>query len=133
MRESYRLVHSFFAAVTAGDLPDELLTTDMTAWITTGGTMEKSAYQDLIHLLAQMCSTPIHFTIDSITAEQDRAVAEARSQCELINGEAYGNTYVYVFRFRDGRIASVAEHYNALLAQEKLLPLMREMSGRQGR
>jgi ketosteroid isomerase-like protein len=35
---------------------------------------------------------------------------------------------VYVFRFRDGRIASVAEHYNALVAEEKLIPLMQAMN-----
>jgi len=32
----------------------------------------------------------------------------------------------FVFRVRDGRIASVAEHYNALITQQKLVPLMKE-------
>ena len=104
MRESDRLVHEFFAAVTAGDLPDDMLTSDMTGWITTGGTMDKQSYQGVIRLLAQMCATPIAFTIDSITAEDDRAVAEAHSECVLVNGEPYNNTYVYVFRFSEGRM-----------------------------
>jgi len=127
MNEHYQRVHDFFAAVSAGDLPDHLLTADMTGWITTGGTVDKAAYQGMIRMLARMCATPIRFTIDSITAEEDRAVAEAHSECVLVNGEPYSNTYVYVFRFRDGRIASVAEHYNALVASEKLVPLMKEM------
>jgi len=121
------MVHDFFDAVTAGELPDDLLTEDMTGWITTGGTMDKASYQGLIRILAKMCAEPIRFTVDSITAEEDRAVAEVRSTATLVNGEPYAMTYVYVFRIRDGRIASVAEHYNALISEEKLIPLMKEM------
>jgi hypothetical protein len=35
-----------------------------------------------------------------------------------------------VFRIRDGRTASAAEHYNALIAQEKLVPLMKAAAAR---
>lgn len=128
MRPEYQLVHDFFDAVTAGELPDDLLTEDMTGWITTGGTMDKASYQGLIKILAKMCAEPIRFTIDSIIAEEDRAAAEVRSEATLVNGEPYAMIYVYVFRFRDGRIASVAEHYNALVAEEKLIPLMQAMN-----
>ncbi|GGN62014.1 hypothetical protein GCM10011349_45210 [Novosphingobium indicum] len=121
------LVEAFFAAVAAGDLPNSLLTPDMTGWITTQGTMDKTSYQGLIRLLARMTDGPLRFTIDAVTAQDDRIVAEARSAGRLISGEDYAQTYVYVFRLRDGRIASVAEHYNALVAQEKLLPLMKEL------
>jgi uncharacterized protein len=118
------LARAYFTAVSNGELPDSLLTTDMTAWLTTGGTIDKSAYQHLIKLLAAMCDGPLHFTIRSLTAEEDRVVAEADSRGKLINGSEYANTYVFVFRIRDGRFASIAEHYNALVVQEKLMPLM---------
>jgi ketosteroid isomerase-like protein len=123
------LALAYFEAVSAGALPDELLTPDMTGWITTGGTVDRAAYQGLVRLLGRMCDGPLAFTIDSLTAEDDRVVAEARSEGRLVNGEAYAQTYVFVFRIRDGRIASVAEHYNALVAQEKLVPLMRTLGG----
>jgi len=125
MRESNRLVHEFFAAVTAGELPDTLLTADMTGWTTTQGRMDKAAYQRVIRMLARISARPFTFTIDSITAEDDRAAAEVHSHGTLINGEPYANTYVFVFRFRDGRIAAVAEHFNALIVQEKMIPLVR--------
>ena len=125
MREAYRLVHAYFDAVTAGELPDDLLTEDMTAWTTTQGTMSKAAYQEVIRLLARISKVPLQFTVDAITAEEDRAVAEARSEGVLINGEPYANTYVFAFRIRDGRIASIAEHFNALIVQEKMIPLVR--------
>ena len=70
-----------------------------------------------------MAQSPIRFTVDAMTAQDDRVVIEAHSQATLINGEEYGNTYVFSIRVRDGRIAWIAEHFNALIAQEKLLPL----------
>ncbi|HEX8055374.1 MAG TPA: nuclear transport factor 2 family protein [Novosphingobium sp.] len=129
MREADRLVHAYFAAVTAGDLPDDLLTEDMTAWLTTQGSIDKRAYQAAVRWLGSVMREPLRFTIDAITAEGDRAVAEARSEGVLINGEPYAQTYVFVLRIRDGRIASIAEHYNAFIAQEKLVPLMARQQG----
>lgn len=127
MNPGHQLVHAFFAAVTAGELPDDLLTPDMTGWTTTQGTMGRADYQRLIRILATLCSRPLAFTIDSITAEDDRVVAEVRSQGTLIDGEDYRNTYVFVFRIRDGRIAAVAEHFNALIVQEKMIPLVQRL------
>ena len=117
------LAQAYLAAVTAGDLPDSLLTDDMTAWLTTQGPISKAAYQGAIRLFARMAQSPIRFTVDALTAEDDRVVIEAHSQATLINGEEYGNTYVFSLRVRDGRIAWIAEHFNELIAQEKLLPL----------
>lgn len=121
------LARAYFAAVTAGELPDELLTPDMTAWTTTQGVMDKAAYQGLIRLLARMCAQPLAFTVDSLTAEEDRVVAEARSTGVLVDGEPYANTYIFVFRIRDGRLSAIAEHFNALVVQEKLIPLLRKL------
>lgn len=131
LQTSRRLVHEFFAAVMAGDLPDSLLTDDMKAWTTTQGAMGKAAYQHLIRLLAKISLEPLTFTIDSITSEEDRAAAEVHSRGTLISGEEYANTYVFVFRVCDGRIASVAEHFNALIVQEKMVPLVRRLQGAQ--
>lgn len=130
LEENRRLARAYFAAVSAGDLPDDLLTPDMTAWITSGATMDRAAYQRVIRILAAMCDGPLRFTVHALTAEEDRVVAEAESVGRLVNGEAYANTYVFVFRIRDGRIAAIAEHYNALVSQEKLIPLMREAAAK---
>jgi uncharacterized protein len=130
-RASHQIVRDFFAAVTAGDLPDSLLTPDMKGWTTTQGSMDKAAYQHVIRLLSEMTPQPLRFIIDSITAEDDRAVAEVHSEGTLINGEDYANTYVFVFRIRDGKIASVAEHFNALIVQEKLIPLMADLRAKE--
>lgn len=120
---NYAVAEAYLSAVTAGDLPDSLLTDDMTAWLTTQGPISKSEYQSAIRLLARMCQSQIRFTVDAITAEDDRVVIEAHSQATLINGQQYANTYVFSLRVRNGRIAWIAEHYNPLIAQERLFPL----------
>lgn len=124
LQPHHDLARAYFAAVTAGDLPDALLTEDMTAWTTTQGDLTRAQYQAAIRLLRRMCAVPIEFTIDAITAEDDRVVAEARSTARLIGGEDYAQTYVFSFRIRDGRIAWIAEHFNALIVREKLYPVM---------
>jgi len=128
--QNYQIAREYFAAVTNGELPDDMLTPDMTGWITTQGTMEKAAYQRLVRLLAKMCEGPLIFTINALTADADRVVAEAVSHATLVNGERYSNTYVFVFRIRDGKIASVAEHYNAITARDQLVPLMAEAAAK---
>ena len=120
---NYAVAEAYLSAVTAGDLPDSLLTDDMTAWLTTQGPISKSEYQSAIRLPARMCQSQIRFTVDAITAEDDRVVIEAHSQATLINGQQYANTYVFSLRVRNGRIAWIAEHYNPLIAQERLFPL----------
>jgi len=124
---NHKFAHAYLEAVSAGELPDSLLTPDMTAWGTTLGPVSKAAYQKMIRLLARICATPIQFVVDAITAEEDRVLVEAHSTATLISGEPYSNTYVFSIRIRDGRIAWIAEHYNAEIVQQKLLPLMAKL------
>jgi uncharacterized protein len=125
VQDSHALVRAFFAAVAAGELPDDLLTSDMVGWTTTQGEMSKAAYQGVIRLLARITAGPLTFVIDAITAEDDRAVAEVRSSGRLADGTDYANTYVFAFRVREGRIARVAEHFNALIVQDTMMPVVR--------
>lgn len=124
LQPHHDLARAYFAAVESGVLPDSLLTGDFTAWTTTGGVIGKQAYQGMIAVLAKICAEPIRFTVDAITAEDDRVVAEARSHAVLIDGSDYDQTYVFAMRVREGRLSHVAEHYNARIVDEKLIPLM---------
>jgi hypothetical protein len=67
---------------------------------------------------------PDDLCCDAITAEDNRVIAEARSRAVLIDGQTYENTYVFALTIRDGKFARIAEHYNALEVEEKLMPLM---------
>ncbi len=120
------LAKAFIAALSAGRLPDDLLTADMTAWTTSSGVdNDKARYQGGVQMLSSIFKE-IAYEVDSTTAEGDRVAVEARMNGVLNTGEAFANRYVFILRIRDGRIASVAEHFNPAPVFEKIVPLLRE-------
>ncbi|HTZ69283.1 MAG TPA: nuclear transport factor 2 family protein [Acetobacteraceae bacterium] len=121
---NHAIVHEFFAALSRGSLPSDLLAPDMTAWTALSGTSDLARFRAGIELLASLFAEPFRYTVDSLTAEEDRVAAEVRAAGTLIGGEHYGNRYVFMFRIREGKIASVAEHTNVVLVREKLAPLL---------
>ena len=122
--DNHELARRFFAALSSGTLPDDLLTPDMTVWTTTFGTSGKARYQAGIKVLASLFPGGISYTVDSLTAEDDRVAAEVQGRGTLANGEVYHNTYAYFLRIRDGRIASVIEHFNPDPTRQQIGPLL---------
>ena len=123
--DSHRIARQFFEALSAGDLPDALLTEDMQAWTTSSGVWsDRARYQGGVRMLRTLFRGGITYEIDSLTAEQDRVAAEVHAHGELVDGQPFENTYVFVLRLRDGRIASVAEHFNPIPVEQKLRPLI---------
>jgi ketosteroid isomerase-like protein len=66
--------------------------------------------------------------IVSVIADGDRVVVEFEGNGVLFNGEPYGNEYCMVFRLRDGRICQVNEYFCTLLAEQRLWPVIKDMS-----
>ncbi len=123
---NHQLARRFFEALSNGEIPDALLTPDMTAWTTSSGAWsDKARFQYGIKLLASIFNGGLAYTIDSLTAEADRVAAEVQSRGTLLNGEDYHGRYVFMLRVRDGRIASVAEHNDPVPVREKLGPLLK--------
>ncbi len=121
---NHALVREFFKVIAAGELPETMVTDDMTAWTVTSGTFDKARFQGGVKLLAAIFGGTLVYTIDALTAEDDRVSAEVRSHGTLVNGDPFENTHVFLFRIRDGRIARVAEYMNPMIVQEKIVPLM---------
>jgi uncharacterized protein len=122
--ENHLIARAFFAALSAGRVPDELLTPDMTAWTTTSGEFDKARYQGGVQLLASLFPAGYAYTVDSLTGEEDRVAAEVHAEGVLSTGEPFANRYVFMLRIRDGRVASVAEHFNPGPVRDKLAPLI---------
>lgn len=120
----HQLVRDFFAAIAQGELPEALVTEDMSAWTLTSGDTDQQRFRMGVKLLAGIFNGTLHYTINAITAEDDRVVAEAHSNGTLSNGVDFHNVHVFTFRIRDGRIAWVGEYMNPLIVQEKIVPLM---------
>jgi uncharacterized protein len=119
----HALARRFFKALSAGSLPDDLLTGDMTAWTTSSGvTSDRARYQGGVKMLAGLFAGSLVYSVDSLTAEADRVAAEVHADGVFHDGELFANRYVFVLRIRDGKIASVAEHFNPAIVFEKIVP-----------
>lgn len=127
----HQIARDFFAALSTGDFPDMLFAPGLTAWTTTSGTQDGAKYLGGVKMLHTLFRDGHHYAIDSLTAEGDRVAAEVQSHGTFINGVEYGNRYVFMLRIVDGRIASVAEHFNPQPVQEKLVPLLKEVMSKQ--
>jgi ketosteroid isomerase-like protein len=120
---NHQVARKFFAALFSGDVRDELLAPGMAAW-TTLGPVDKASYQGGVKTLASLFVGGWDHTIDSLTAEEDRVAAEVRSSGRFADGDVYENRYVFMLKIRDGRVASVAEHFNPDPVVKKILPRM---------
>ncbi len=90
----HRLVRDFFAALPAGTAAN-CLADDLQAWTTTSPqSASRERYLGGIALLQSIFDGELHYTIDSITAEADRAAAEVQSHGKLIAGLVFCNRYV---------------------------------------
>lgn len=76
----------------------------------------------------QLMPTGMKPEIFSVTAEDDRVVVEFEGNGTLINGETYSNQYCMVFMLREGKIRQVNEYFCTILADEKLWPLVSNMT-----
>ena len=123
-RSNHQLAREFFAALSTGRLSSQFFTDDMTAWTTTSGKSPKEKYLAGVRMLQSLFPTGLTYTIDTLTAEEDRVAAEVQSRGTLVNGESFHNVYLFMLRIRDGRIASVAEHFNPQIVREKIVPLL---------
>jgi ketosteroid isomerase-like protein len=65
-----------------------------------------------------------HPKIGKVVAEGDTVVIEWEGNATLSNGEEYGNQYVFIFTFADGKIRQLNEYFCTVLADSKILPLL---------
>ena len=119
-----QLVRDFFTAIASGNVPDDLLAPDMSLWTVNGGTSDKARFQAAMKMFASIFSGTLTYDIDALTAEEDRVAAEVQSHGTLPDGEPFHNIHLFMFRIRDGRIASIAEFINQFIVREKIAPLM---------
>ncbi len=124
---NHQLVRDFFKAIAQGDVPENRVTADLTFWSVNAGDTDKARFQLGIKLLATIFNKTMVYHIESLTAEDDRVVAEVRSTGTLADGEPFSNTHMFLFRVRDGRIAYVAEYMNQFVVREKIAPRLQAL------
>jgi ketosteroid isomerase-like protein len=126
----HQIVMRFFEGLGAGMLSDDLFTADMTVWTVSSGAADKARFLAGARLLASLFNGTLAYTVDSLTAQDDRIAVEAQSRGTLANGESYHNTHMYLFSIRDGRIAALSEYMNQTLIKERIVPLIQAAMSR---
>ncbi|MEQ8233500.1 MAG: nuclear transport factor 2 family protein [Gammaproteobacteria bacterium] len=121
--DNKRLVRATWDAVTAGDIDTFLgnLADDVT-WTFFGSHRFAGTFRGKDELLAKLfgplgevLEDGIKVTIDSLTAEDDRVVIEARGEARAKSGAPYNNHYCIVVTVSDGRIRHVREYLDSEL------------------
>jgi uncharacterized protein len=127
--ENKMLLAEIFEAMSRGDTrPFRDAMADEMRWVFPGnwswsGTWEPktAVLGDLLGpLMAQF--RDYRSEADFMVAEADRVVLQARSHATTTRGEAYEQTYCYVFRVADGRLVEVIEHCDSSLVERVLDP-----------
>lgn len=123
-----QMIRHFLDGISQGAVADELLAPDMTFWSISSGPADKKTFQGGINLLSRAAKGSIRYEIISLTAEDNRVVAEVTSSGTLVNGEKMTNNHVFLFRLENEKIASCAEYMNQSVVQGTLLPLMKTLA-----
>src|SRR5260370_5181329 len=98
---NHQLARRFIEALSKGEIPDALLTPDMTAWTTSSGAWsDKARFQYGIRLLASIFNGALAYTLYSPSAEADPLAAEVQSRWTLITGRHHHTRYAVMPRSR---------------------------------
>ena len=122
-RENKRTVERFFEASNGGDMDTAMgLIADDIEWTDIGMTALSGTYrgkaelqEKLLGPLFGQLKQGIHMTIHRLVAEDDCVVAQTSGSAETLDGRRYDNTYCWIMRLRDGRIAEVTEYLDTEL------------------
>ena len=118
-------VRAAFEAMGRSDIgPLVELMTDDFSWIVEGkskfsnrfdgkATVERKLLQPLFETFA----TPYQFEIEEIIAEGDRVVVLGRGQVRTKWGKDYNNSYCFVLRLADGKLAELREYLDTALVE----------------
>jgi len=92
------------------------------SWAGTWGPKDVVLDQLLRPLLAQF-SDRYRSRAELILADEDRVVVVARGRATTTRGDAYENTYCFIFRVVDGKLSEVIEHCDTALVERVLEPV----------
>lgn len=128
--ENRELLRGVFAEMAAGNLRalSDVMTEDF-RWVFPGDWSWSGVWEPkevvvrgmLRPILAQL-QPGYRIEPDFLVAEGDRVVVQARGYGVTRRGEPYRQTYCFVFRVVDGRIAEVVEHCDSALVDRVLTP-----------
>lgn len=123
----------FLTAMSEADVEtqERLLAPD--AFTNTMGFAEVSGRRDRATMIAtvaafkQLVPTGFRPTVEKVVAEGDFVAVEWRGDAVLADGTPYGNEYVFMFTFENGKIKQLNEYFCTVLADRTIGKLLAEM------
>jgi hypothetical protein len=127
IEQNKQIARDFVAALSRadGDEIADAFTEDGSAWtlgsLSLSGTHAPDEIRRLSREILQAFPKGLRLWIRALTAEGDRVAVEAESDGVHASGRHYHNTYHFLIRVRDGKIAELREYLDTLLVQDVLL------------
>lgn len=126
--DNKQLIQTVFEGLARGDARLFLDSLDEAAvWRMIGTTAWSGVYtgkdairRDLLAPLTAQFADPYVNVADAIIAEGDTVVVECRGKVTTKTGKRYDNTYCWVLRMRDGKIAALTEYMDTQLVATAL-------------
>jgi len=115
-------VRSLLSTIEAGGDFSVLLTANATWWVPEGCALSGS--YSVAQLLAAMSQvfgvykSPPKFTVEHVTAEDNRVAVFCHSTAELTDGSAANNRYHFLFILENGLICEVKEFMNTAVVNQ---------------
>lgn len=125
-----QLVATAMKALADGDGgPFLALMADDFSWVIEGSTLWSGTYRGkadvserLLGPLFGQFATRYRNTAELILADGDHVVVQCRGEAQTRSGKRYDNSYCYVIRMRDGKMAELREYLDTALVEAALEP-----------
>ena len=124
--ENKQLARRFVEAIGKGDIDaiERSFADDGTVWtlgtMPISGTFTKDQVSMASRRVLELFPKGLAMTITGMTAEDDRVAIEAVSKGTHASGREYSNTYHFLMRVRDGKIAEWREYMDTMHANDVL-------------
>lgn len=128
-----KIASAFLSNIGRGGIDRHHYAEDLTAWSPLMGMITLDEYLPKLKTVSEVWQRPLEVTIDTVTAQDNRVVLQARSNGRLYDGQEYANTYLFLIEFDEaGRIRHVREYFDPDPVRDILQPavmLWRERHG----
>ena len=120
----------FLTAMSEADVEGQAACLTLDAFTITKGFAGVSGQRNRETMLAtveafrEIVPTGFRPRIEKVVAEGDTVVIEWEGNAELSDGTPYGNQYVFIFTFENGKIKQLNEYFCTVLADSTILPLL---------
>jgi uncharacterized protein len=127
MQSAVEIASAFVRNIGRGGVERRFYADDLTAWSPLMGTISLEEYLPKLKAVSEVWARPLDVTIDTVTAQDNRVVLQARSNGQLLDGREYANTYLFLVEFdEENRIRHVREYFNLDPVRDILQPAVRD-------